>query len=113
MTTESEPTLADVVAELRKLRRAMAPAEGSFSVEEAAEELGCSDSRVYRLLASGKLKRAKKAGRHSRVTVRSVRAYQLTGECADDEPAPPKRGKQKPVDADGAAAAIRALKVGR
>ncbi|MBS2032002.1 MAG: helix-turn-helix domain-containing protein [Deltaproteobacteria bacterium] len=67
--------LQEQTRELRALRRALAPA-GTLSIEEAAEELGCSVSRVYELIKKGKLVRAKKAGRHTRVTTASLRAYQ-------------------------------------
>lgn len=112
MTAENAAILAalqEQTAELRKLRRAFAPAEGTFSVEETAEELGCSESRVYRLAAAGKIKRAEKAGRHSRITVASVRAFQASGEPANEPPHAPKRSPRR---TSPAAEAIRALKVG-
>lgn len=112
--SDTEALLAAVLeqtAELRKLRRALAPAEGTFSLEETAEELGCSESQVYRLAAADKITRAEKAGRHSRFTVASVRAYQQTGEPANEAPRAPRRSRKRQSVAD-ATAAIRAIKVG-
>lgn len=112
MTAKPEPTLADVVAELQALRRALAPSEGTFSIEEAAAELGCSESRVYRLITAKKLVRAHKAGRHSRVTVGSVRAFQASGEHANEQPRAPAKPRTKP-SSDDDAEAIRSIRVKR
>ena len=78
MSEDLERELLQAVRELtaavKGLRR-LSAAE-TLSIEEAAAELGCSESRVYQLLRAGKLKRAKKAGRHTRVVTSSVRSYQ-------------------------------------
>lgn len=90
--------IQEQTAELRALRRAIAPT-GTLTLEEAAHELGCSTRRVFELLKKRKLTRAKKVGKHTKVTATSVRALQeleARAPSANDRPAitaaEPQRG---------------------
>jgi len=59
-----------------------------LTVEQAAEQLLCSRSRVFELLATGVLKRGPKFGKKTCVTAKSVE--QAIREHGEDSP-PPKR----------------------
>lgn len=55
-TAQETATIADVVHELRRLRRAIAGSQAELlSAPQAAAMLGLSTATLYRLVASGKL----------------------------------------------------------
>ena len=83
--------IAELAAEVRQLRAEVAalrtaPQAGAtaLTVEAAAQRLGCGRSRVFELLAEGKLQPAAKHGRKRMVTLESVDQLLATG-------VPPKR----------------------
>lgn len=86
-----------ILAELRALRAEITElrqgqrVRPSVTVEQAAELLGCQRSRVFELLAEGRLLRAKRVGRKAQITRASVEAYA----SAAPEPAPRARAGER------------------
>src|SRR3954465_711339 len=77
------------------------------TVSEAARALRCGRTRVFELLAEGRLVRGQKFGRETVVTIASIEALQ----AAQTPGAPPRRRRQ-PTRRGRLADAIRALPVG-
>jgi hypothetical protein len=71
--------IADGIDDLRVLTKSLvgsnATAKTAVPVEEAAQLLACSRSKIFQLLKSSKLKRAAGPGRATLVTVDSINSY--------------------------------------
>ena len=85
------------------------PEAVAMTVRQAAARLGCSPKKIFSLLRDGELKRGRKHGRQSMVTVESVeKVSRLPGTKAAPkrpEPAPAPR----PYDDVAAQAEVQAL----
>ena len=69
--------MAAIIEAMREAGGLVAPEPRTrpFSVSEAAEETGLSETQVRRLVGSGRLKRIQGTGR-TLITVESIRAFQ-------------------------------------
>lgn len=97
------------VAPLMKVRKpkpvVIDPSATSITVAQAAARLGCGVTRIFDLLKSGALKRGKKVGRATMVTVDSIEAF-TSGPAPKKKPAPKLKSGQRPV----ASEILRSLK---
>ena len=74
--SELQRVLAEIDALRQEMRLRPALQPLALTVAETARTLACSEPQVWVMLKDGRLRRGKKAGRRTTVTVKSIQAFQ-------------------------------------